>query len=519
MPARPSNGRGRISSATKRCCGPDTLLRKRSISVERISVSGSQGAARAGGPCAGESADGPGARNRGATRGSRGGAGSRGDDRVAAGAARRHCTGRRPRRRRFGATWRNDGGGRSRRVDSAAGKYLCPLFCSGGCIGGAAPRRPCLVQLRRVSAGAHRNHFLHLADRRIHASRHLQRINPGEARLSDRGAAAIRSGGPLQSRAADRCSTDPNRGRIMTELVIDVHDLQKSFGENKVVHGLDLQVAAGEVCGFLGANGSGKTTTIRMLCGLLTPDGGSGTCLGLDIIADAPRIRRQIGYMTQRFSLYEDLTVFENLDFVARVYRMRDRRRAVPDIIARMGLTGRAGQLAGQLSGGWKQRLALAACVLHDPKLLLLDEPTAGVDAEARREFWDLIHDMAGDGLTTLVSTHYMDEAERCERIVYLSDGHIVAQGAPDQVARNSGLITYEATGEAIDEAARRLRQMAGVEAAAVFGRSVRVAGSDRAALERAVAGLGNDALRWHEVEPRLEDVFIHLLSQAKGSS
>jgi len=305
----------------------------------------------------------------------------------------------------------------------------------------------------------------------------------------------------------------------MTELVIDVHDLQKSFGENKVVHGLDLQVAAGEVCGFLGANGSGKTTTIRMLCGLLTPDGGSGTCLGFDIIADAPRIRRQIGYMTQRFSLYEDLTVFENLDFVARVYRMRDRRRAVRDIIARMGLAGRAGQLAGELSGGWKQRLALAACVLHDPKLLLLDEPTAGVDAEARREFWDLIHDMAGDGLTTLVSTHYMDEAERCERIVYLSDGHIVAQGAPDQVARNSGLITYEATGEAVDEAARRLRQMAGVEAAAVFGRSVRVAGSDRAALERAIADLGNDALRWHEVEPRLEDVFIHLLSQAKRPS
>ena len=305
----------------------------------------------------------------------------------------------------------------------------------------------------------------------------------------------------------------------MTELVIDVHDLQKSFGKNKVVHGLDLQVAAGEVCGFLGANGSGKTTTIRLLCGLLTPDGGSGTCLGLDIIADAPRIRRQIGYMTQRFSLYEDLTVSENLDFVARVYRMRDRWRAVRDIVARMGLAGRAGQLAGELSGGWKQRLALAACVLHDPKLLLLDEPTAGVDAEARREFWDLIHDMAGDGLTTLVSTHYMDEAERCERIVYLSDGHIVAQGAPDQVARNSGLITYEATGEAIDEAARRLRQMAGVEAAAVFGRSVRVAGSDRAALERAIADLGNDALRWHEVEPRLEDVFIHLLSQAKGSS
>jgi len=173
----------------------------------------------------------------------------------------------------------------------------------------------------------------------------------------------------------------------MSELVIDVHDLQKSFGTHKVVYGLNLRVAAGEVCGFLGANGSGKTTTIRMLCGLLTPDGGSGTYLGLDIIANAPRIRRQVGYMTQRFSLHEDLTVFENLDFVARVYQMRNRRQAVQNMIARMGLAGRADQLAGHLSGGWKQRLALAACVLHEPKLLLLDEPTAGVDAEARREF------------------------------------------------------------------------------------------------------------------------------------
>jgi ABC-type multidrug transport system ATPase subunit len=305
----------------------------------------------------------------------------------------------------------------------------------------------------------------------------------------------------------------------MSELVIDVHDLQKSFGTHKVVYGLNLRVAAGEVCGFLGANGSGKTTTIRMLCGLLTPDGGSGSCLGLDIVSDAPRIRRQVGYMTQRFSLYEDLTVFENLDFVARVYQLRDRRQKVQNILERMGLAGRTDQLAGHLSGGWRQRLALAACVLHEPKLLLLDEPTAGVDAEARREFWDLIHDMAGDGLTTLVSTHYMDEAERCERIVYLSDGHIVAQGTPDQVARNSGLVTYEATGEAVDEAARRLRQMSGIEAAAVFGRSVHVAGSNRAALERAIAEFDDDSLAWHEVEPRLEDVFIHLLSQAKGSS
>ena len=300
--------------------------------------------------------------------------------------------------------------------------------------------------------------------------------------------------------------------------VIDVHGLRKSFGARKVVEDLDLTVAAGEICGFLGANGSGKTTTIRMLCGLLTPDGGQGTCLGMDIIRDAPRIRRQIGYMTQRFSFYEDLTVFENLDFVASVYEMADRAAAVARIMTRMGLVDRAGQLAGQLSGGWKQRLALAACVLHEPKLLLLDEPTAGVDAQARREFWDLIHDMAGEGLTTLVSTHYMDEAERCNRILYLSNGKIVVQGAPDQVAHAAGLITFEATGPGVDEAARRLRKLPGVEAAAVFGRAVHIAGTDRAALERAIDAV-RDGLTWHEVEPRLEDVFIHLLSRSDTAS
>ena len=220
----------------------------------------------------------------------------------------------------------------------------------------------------------------------------------------------------------------------MTDYVIDVRDLRKSFGARKVVEGLTLQVAKGEICGFLGANGSGKTTTIRMLCGLLMPDGGEGTCIGLDIIREAPLIRRQVGYMTQKFSFYEDLTVFENLDFVASVYEMKNGRAAVDDIMERMGLADRRDQLAGQLSGGWKQRLALAACVLHQPKLLLLDEPTAGVDAKARREFWDLIHDMAGEGLTVLVSTHYMDEAERCNRIVYLANGRIVVQGSADEV-------------------------------------------------------------------------------------
>ena len=300
---------------------------------------------------------------------------------------------------------------------------------------------------------------------------------------------------------------------MTAEFVIDVRDLHKRYGARKVVDGLTLAVTAGDICGFLGANGSGKTTTIRMLCGLVRPDGGGGTCLGLDIVRDAPRIRRQIGYMTQRFSFYDDLTVAENLDFVAAVYELDNRAGAVKAIIGRMGLTDRADQLAGELSGGWKQRLALAACVLHKPKLLLLDEPTAGVDAKARREFWDLIHDLAADGLTVLVSTHYMDDAERCGRIVYLSDGKIVVQGTPDQVAKGSGLVTFEATGVDLDQAVRTLRKMPGVESAAVFGSALHVAGMNRAALEQATQSL-KGGLVWHEVSPQLEDVFIHLLSQ-----
>ena len=297
----------------------------------------------------------------------------------------------------------------------------------------------------------------------------------------------------------------------MTDFVIDVHGLRKSFGTLRVVDGLSLQVAKGEICGFLGANGSGKTTTIRMLCGLLSADSGYGTCLGLDIVRQAPLIRRQVGYMTQKFSFYEDLTVFENLDLVATLYEMPNPREVVRDIMDHMGLADRRDQLAGQLSGGWKQRLALAACVLHEPQLLLLDEPTAGVDAKARREFWDLIHDMAGDGLTVLVSTHYMDEAERCNRIVYLADGHIVVQGNGEDLSHHSGLITFEATGQNIDAAARSLRRMPGVEAAAVFGRALHVAGTDRAALESAIRSADGGTLAWQEVEPRLEDACLLL--------
>ena len=305
----------------------------------------------------------------------------------------------------------------------------------------------------------------------------------------------------------------------MTAAAIDVHDLVKGFGARRVIDGLTLRVNTGEVCGFLGGNGSGKTTTIRMLCGLLRPDGGGGTCLGLDLLREAAAIRRQVGYMTQQFSFYTDLTVAENLEFVARLYELPDRREAIRGVLDRMGLADRAHQLAGELSGGWKQRMALAACVLHRPALLLLDEPTAGVDARARRQFWDLIHDLAAEGITVLVSTHYMDEAERCGRVVYLAGGRLVVQGTAAEVVAHARLVTFEATGQGVERAVRALRAAPGVETATVFGQALRVAGLDRAALSTAIAGLDAPGLVWREGEPRLDDVFIHMLNTQEGEA
>lgn len=221
---------------------------------------------------------------------------------------------------------------------------------------------------------------------------------------------------------------------------IDVRGMTKQFDGRTVVNGLDLQVEKGEICGFLGPNGSGKTTFIRMLCGLLRPDGGSGTCLGYDVISDSDSIRREVGYMTQRFSFYEDLSIMENLDFVARMFSLPERKGAVAASIEQLGLTARRNQLAGELSGGWKQRLALAACMIHRPRLLLLDEPTAGVDPKARRDFWDRIDELASAGITVLVSTHYMDEARRCHNLAYLSYGNLLAYGTPAEIAGNSTL-------------------------------------------------------------------------------
>ncbi|MDX9999418.1 MAG: ABC transporter ATP-binding protein [Phenylobacterium sp.] len=301
-------------------------------------------------------------------------------------------------------------------------------------------------------------------------------------------------------------------------LAIDVRGLNKSFGDKHVVQDVALQLETGRICGFLGPNGSGKTTTLRMLCGLLTPDSGEGSALGFDIRSQAGEIKRRTGYMTQRFSLYEDLTIAENLEFTARVHGLDRRRQRVDAALERLGLAERRDQLAGALSGGWKQRLALAAATLHEPQLLLLDEPTAGVDPKARRTFWDEIHALSGQGLTVLVSTHYMDEAERCHEIAYISYGRLIARGTAEEVVAASGLVTFRGEGPGIDRLAAEIAARAGVEAAAPFGAAVQASGSDRAALEAALAPWRRAPYRWTEVEPTLEDVFIQLMGRAQDN-
>jgi ABC-2 type transport system ATP-binding protein len=286
-----------------------------------------------------------------------------------------------------------------------------------------------------------------------------------------------------------------------------------------VVHDLSMQVKRGSIYGFLGPNGSGKTTTIRILCGLLTPDSGEGTCLGYDIRRDADKIKRKVGYMTQRFSLYQDLSVRENLEFVARLYGMPDARGAAAEMITRIGLKGREDQLAANLSGGWKQRLALGACTLPNPQLLLLDEPTAGVDPKARRDFWNEIHALAADGLTVLVSTHYMDEAERCHEIAYIAYGHLLAHGTVDEVIAASALSTWTVTGEDFNGLMAELTGRPGVDMVAPFGTSLHVSGRDKAALEAAIAPYrDNPKWRWQPSEPSLEDVFIDLMGRSKDN-
>jgi ABC-2 type transport system ATP-binding protein len=308
----------------------------------------------------------------------------------------------------------------------------------------------------------------------------------------------------------------------VNDIVIDVKNLTKRFDGRAVVRHLSMQVKRGTIYGFLGPNGSGKTTTIRMLCGLLTPDEGSGTCLGYDIRTQADMIKREVGYMTQRFSLYEDLSVRENLEFIGRIYGIAKPVAAARAAIERLGLSGREQQLAGELSGGWKQRLALGACTLPSPQLLLLDEPTAGVDPKARRDFWNEIHALAADGLTVLVSTHYMDEAERCHEIAYIAYGELLVRGTVEHVIAASNLTTFVVSGpegEDLVELADELTKRSGIDMVAPFGNSLHVSGRDAAKLEAAIEPYrARGDLEWKTSEPSLEDVFIDLMGRARDN-
>src|SRR5262245_40121060 len=298
------------------------------------------------------------------------------------------------------------------------------------------------------------------------------------------------------------------------DFAIDVRGMTKRFGERSVVDHIGLQVRRGEIYGFLGPNGSGKTTFIRMLCGLLRADAGSGTCLGYDVITESEAIKREVGYMTQRFSFYEDLSLAENLDFVARMFSVKNRREAVRKSLERLALVERKDQLAGELSGGWKQRLALAACLIHHPKLLLLDEPTAGVDPKARRDFWEQIHDLAAKGLTFLITTHYMDEAERCHRLAYILEGKLLAHGTAKEVIEHAHLTTWSVSGPKLLELADKLRDKPGVKQAVAFGSTLHVSGDSDADLAHAITPFRTNPYEWRRVESGLEDVFIHLMEE-----
>ena len=306
---------------------------------------------------------------------------------------------------------------------------------------------------------------------------------------------------------------------MTAENVIDVRGLTKRFGDKTVVDHFDITVPRGAIYGFLGPNGSGKTTTIRMICGLLTPDEGEGTCLGFDVRRQAMRIKERVGYMTQKFSYYEDLSIRENLDFVARMYRLDRQRQRVNAALADLGLADRQGQLAGSLSGGWKQRLALAACLLHEPDLLLLDEPTAGVDPKARRDFWDEIRLLSAKGVTVLVSTHYMDEAVQCDFITYIAYGRKLIDGPSSDIPAMVGLVTYRVSGPEISALEAQLRQEDGIAQVARFGAVLHVSGTDRPKLEQVVERYRRRGTHeWVEKKSELEEAFIYLMTGARDN-
>lgn len=303
----------------------------------------------------------------------------------------------------------------------------------------------------------------------------------------------------------------------MNTFAISVQNLTKTFGTKTVVDNVSLNVRRGEIYGFLGPNGSGKTTCIRLMCGLLTPDSGSGTCLGFDIRKESASIKRRIGYMTQKFSFWEDLTIRENLDVMARIFAMKNRKEAVEQALEHLGLQHRASQLTGSLSGGWKQRLALAACMLHKPELLLLDEPTAGVDPTARRDFWDELHGLAAQGIAILVSTHYMDEAERCHKLAYIAYGKLMATGTAAEIVAAQGLHTVSVSGKNLTALETTIKHMPGIEQTVMFGNSLHVSGKDRKLLLETVATVAEDR-HIAVTETSLEDVFIYMMHHSRDN-
>jgi ABC-2 type transport system ATP-binding protein len=298
-------------------------------------------------------------------------------------------------------------------------------------------------------------------------------------------------------------------------LVIDVAGLTKSYGGRRVVDAFDLTVPRGAIYGFLGPNGSGKTTTIRMVCGLLKPEAGSGRVLGLDVLRDSLKIKERVGYMTQKFSLYEDLSIRENLEFIARLYGLDRRGERVDQALHDLGLAERQGQIAGKLSGGWKQRLALAACMIHEPELLLLDEPTAGVDPKARRDFWDQIRRYSAQGVTTLVSTHYMDEAVQCDSIAYIAYGKKLLDAPTADIPKQVGLFAWRIAGRPLLQAQNMLEGAPGIDIAARFGAEIHACGKDAAALERAVRAVkeAHPHVEIEAISAGFEEIFIYLMS------
>ncbi|MDD5051449.1 MAG: ABC transporter ATP-binding protein [Sulfuricurvum sp.] len=303
--------------------------------------------------------------------------------------------------------------------------------------------------------------------------------------------------------------------KLQTDLAIDVKNLQKYFGNKHVVKDLSLQVKKGEIVGFLGPNGSGKTTAIRMMCGLLTPDGGEGKCLGYDIATQSDEIKRKVGYMTQKFSYWEDLSIRENLDFVGRIYELSNRKHLVEEALENLGLTSRSSQLAKTLSGGWKQRLALAACMLRKPRLLLLDEPTAGVDPSARRDFWEELHALAAKGVSVLISTHYMDEAERCHSLAYIAYGNLLAKGTAEEIITHQSIKTFNVSGNDLMPLSNRLKDYEGVEQTVIFGQSLHVSGKDTNLIQQALQKECTEKFQYESIATSLEDVFIYIMKHS----